>query len=473
MDTESYGLFSLAWTIINYMAVLDLGIGTAVTRYIAQELSLDHRERIQSVFWTAFTMLLILGVVFALLLAMFTPYLVDNAMHIPSHLRTQAKTMFWLLAISIPFIFMNNSMRGGLEAAQRFDIVNLVRTPYNAAIYLLPLMGYFIGWRIDIITGSLLVAIILAFFAYTIGMLSEYPWIYKAISLRLDEAGKITRFSGWVAASNGFSAIFVYVERLLITTTLSLVSLAYFTAPYDALTRIWIIPMSITAVLLPVFSENRTPITSLQQDEKMVSFSMKFLFVIIGPLAAFIVIFSREILSLWLGAEYGLNSSTIAIYLAVGIFFNSFGRIPATLLYGKERPDLPVKLYIVELPLYLLVGYLLILRWGVAGLAFAWLLRTAADTILLFFFTNKLGLIRFNKIITKSTQKYVYSLIGLTATFLLIHQLLGFVSIYISLFMISITALLFGLFVWFILLETYEKTRILSVFQKLIPIKSP
>lgn len=57
--------------------------------------------------------------------------------------------------------------------------------------------------------------------------------------------------------------------------------------------------------------------------------------------------------------------------------------IPAAMIQGEGRPDLCAKLHLLELPLYALIAWGLITRFGIEGSAVAWVLRVAFDALVL------------------------------------------------------------------------------------------
>ncbi len=469
MGIERYGLFSLSWTIINYMAILDFGISTAVTKYMAEELSNPQGNNLANIFWTAFSMILVLGLVISVIFFVSTPFIVENVMNIPDYLVVEAKRMFWILAFSIPFILMNNSLRGGLEAGQRFDIVNLIRTPYNAGIYLIPLVGYIIGWRIDFITALLLIPIIGAFLAYSWGNYFVYPELFRSAGFRLNQPLRILRYSGWVAVSNGMSAVFIYTERILISAILSVAVLAYYSVPYDTLTRLWIIPTSITAVLLPVFSETSTSPRNNEVDNRMISFGIKFVFLSVGPLAIMLAIFSKNILNVWIGSEIAENSAIVASVLVIGVFINSFGRIPATLLNGKEKPDIPAKFTLIEFPCYVVGALFLMKLWGINGAAVAWTLRVSIDTFLLIWIAIRLKFMRKQEIFNFSSVKFLVSLVMLAAVCLIAQNYSNGEQISKLFIMILTIFVGYSALAWLLILDKKERDFIINFTHRLIP----
>ena len=100
------------------------------------------------------------------------------------------------------------------------------------------------------------------------------------------------------------------------------------------------------------------------------------------PAALVCVGLGKEILTVWLGAEFAGQSTRVLQWLALGVLLNGLGQVPSALIQGVGRPDLTFKIHLAELPPYLLAAWLLIRSHGIEGAAIAWAGRTAVDLAL-------------------------------------------------------------------------------------------
>jgi len=108
------------------------------------------------------------------------------------------------------------------------------------------------------------------------------------------------------------------------------------------------------------------------------------------PIVLLATAFAPETLRLWLGQAFAQNGSSVLRWLAAGIFANCVGQLPFVLLQSAGRPDIPAKLQLVELPLYV-VGLVLLMRaFGVRGAAIAWALRLIVEAFFLFLLAHKI-----------------------------------------------------------------------------------
>ena len=123
MGTERFGLFSLCWTILGYFTILDLGLGQTTTKYVTSSLSTNDTRDVYKVIGTTSGILLAFGILLGIAIAIVSPWLIINFLKAPDQLIFEGIQMLRLLAIAIPFIFLSNSLRGALEAKQRFDLI--------------------------------------------------------------------------------------------------------------------------------------------------------------------------------------------------------------------------------------------------------------------------------------------------------------------------------------------------------------
>ncbi|MEM3484677.1 MAG: flippase [Candidatus Methanomethyliaceae archaeon] len=382
LAAERFGLLSIAWVILGYSTVFDLGLGRATTKFVAEVLGKGEDDEVPRLVWTAVTAQVVFGVAGGLALAGVTPLLVGRILNVPPDLAEEAGTTFYLLALSVPVALVSGSFSGALEAAQRFDLVNAVRIPSSCLTFLLPLLGVLLGLDLPGIVALILAARLGTLAAYAMIDLRLFPGLRKyasCYSLFL----RLLSFGGWVMVSSIVGPILVYLDRFLIGSLLSMAAVAYYTAPYEAITRLWIIPVSLTTTLFPAFSA-----LDVVKDKEKVGIlfarSMKYVLLVLGPVILLVELFAEEVLQFWLGAGFAAKSSIALQILAVGVLVNSLAHTPSALLQSAARPDLPAKFHLLELPIYVGIAWFLIAHFGITGAAGAWTLRMALDTVLLF-----------------------------------------------------------------------------------------
>jgi O-antigen/teichoic acid export membrane protein len=409
LGTERFGLLSLAWVILGYFTVFDLGLGRAITKYVAEALGKGENAQVPEIIWTAVTFQAALGIIGAIVLLGITDLLVERVLNIPPELLVEAKDTFHLLALSIPLVLVSSSFSGVLEAAQRFDIVNAVRIPSSILTFILPLVGLYLGFGLP----GIVVLILLA----RLGTLIALAWMDFRIVPELREHSvsfacfsRLFAFGGWVMITSIVGPFLVYLDRFLIGSLLTMAAVAYYTAPYEMVTRLWIVSTSLSMTLFPAFSA----MEGVRDRERLSIFfarSIKYIFLISGTIVVLIIVYAEQILQLWLGSDFAAESTLTMQVLATGVLINSIAHTPFTLLQGVGRPDLPAKLHLIELPIYVGIAWILIGEFGIAGAAGAWTFRVALDSILLFVVTFKIYRISLGLLAKKGMKRAIIGLL--------------------------------------------------------------
>jgi O-antigen/teichoic acid export membrane protein len=200
-------------------------------------------------------------------------------------------------------------------------------------------------------------------------------------------AGRLIAFGGWLTVSNIIAPLMGSFDRFLLGALVSVSAVAFYSTPYEMVTKMWLLPTALTGVLFPAFS------ASFAQDkgrcELLYQRGVKYIFLSLFPAVLIIVTFAGEGMTLWLGREFSANSYKTLQWLAAGVFINSISHIPATFINGCGRPDITTKLNLLELPLYLAGAWFLASRYGINGMAMAWTLRATVDCLILFMIVRR------------------------------------------------------------------------------------
>ena len=77
LGTDRFGLLSLAWVILGYFSLFDLGLGRATTKFVAEVLGKGELARLPGLVWTSFVLHLLLGIAAAVLLGALSPFFVE------------------------------------------------------------------------------------------------------------------------------------------------------------------------------------------------------------------------------------------------------------------------------------------------------------------------------------------------------------------------------------------------------------
>jgi O-antigen/teichoic acid export membrane protein len=418
LGTQRFGILSLIWVVFGYFGFFDLGLGRATTKFIAEALGKGERHKIPKYLWTTAAFQVVLGFVGTLALILMTPLLVEKILNVPQAFIAETKLTFYLIAWALPVTILSMSFRGVLEAAQRFDLVNAVKIPASAAFYLFPLFGVWMGLNLPGIVVLLILSRLLAFLAWVVLCYKTFPELRAPITFCRDAVGPLLSFGGWVALSGVIWPVIASIDRLLIGSLLTMDSVSFYSAPYEVVMRLGIIPGSLAMTLFPAFSHLDGG-KELRQTQALYGRSTKYLLIVSGAVALPMILLARPILEIWLGPEFARQSTLVFQILVFGFLLNSLSSIPFGYLQAVGRADLPTKIQLVELVGYIPVLWILIKWQGIVGAAAAWTLRVSAEMFLLFFAARKAGKMNVSGLQSSGTLRALPIILGISAMGLL------------------------------------------------------
>lgn len=378
-----FGLLGLAWAVLGLAGAFDMGLGRATVRFAADHFQAGRAAAFRQIVTASSLLQLVLGAVAGAIVAGCTPLIVSRVLGVPPSMQSEARAAFFLLAAMLPFVLLVLNLRGVLEAAQRFDLANAIRVAGSSAVFALPAIGAGIGLRLPGIMVLLLAGrIVTCGAAATLLRRAVAAWRWE---LPTDWRSLIplASFSGWVAVSNVLSPVLVYLDRFLLGAVAGVTAVAYYTAPFEAVSRLSIVPAGLATALFPTFT-----VLSVRGEHgrltTLLARSLRHLVLILAVPAMLLMVFAHDLLALWLGDVYADQATLAVRILTLGIFVNALAHLPHGFLQAIGRPDLTAKFHLVELPIYGLAAWWLVGAYGIPGAAAAWACRATVDAVFLF-----------------------------------------------------------------------------------------
>ncbi|HEV2989809.1 MAG TPA: flippase [Candidatus Angelobacter sp.] len=459
LGVERFGILSITWTLLGYASQFDLGLGRAITKYVAECLGRGDTQSLPGLFWTSLLTQMVFGILAALLLGGVSLGLIDyRILKISPDQVAEARNVLLILAASLPVVIASNSLRGMLEAGQQFTIINYIKIPANISVFLFPVLGIPLGIRLPGIVLLLVAARFASAIAFLVCCFKFFPVLRRRMVFNAKLVRPLFVYGGWVTVSNLIGPLLMYVDRFFIGAMLSVAAVGYYTAPYEIATKIWLIPTSLLATVFPAFSTLYAS-ESHQRMEELYSRSLKSILLVSGPMLLILAAFSRQILSAWLGPDFAAKSASTLEVLCLAVLINCIAFVPFGLLQGLGRPDLTAKFHLLETPFYALALWFLLPRFGLVGAAWAWVLRISLDAALLFFAVLKLKFVSPRVMIERPLKRTLMALV-LPAVLLPLSWINT--SFAAQLALSSLVLLVFVTAVWGYVLDDNERTLLLS-----------
>lgn len=397
---EKFGFFMLAWGLVGFSNVLDLGIGRATTYELARLKSgpttetptgphigplslLATAERLSWGFGLAGTLVIIALVQTGLYrLLTYTPALEQDIVRCG-----------WILAFTLPFQVTTALYRGVGEAYGHYCGISIIRVAVGAANLALPAALSFVTHDLVAIVATLLLSRVLSLGAYRMLAFRQISPDRSSVSASVsgpgpnqsafhwDTARSLFTFGLWHTVSSVLNPLMAQSDRFMIGSLITVAAVSAYAVPYEVTTKVLIIPAAVTTVLFPSLA------TGLIGDEaKALRMFWRWFLATSAVMAAAALTFyvlAAWLLRLWLGAALPQDAVPVARVIALGLIPYTVGTLMVSLLHAYKRPDITAKAHLMQAPVYIACSYWGIVHYGVIGAAYVWSSRMAVDALML------------------------------------------------------------------------------------------
>ncbi|KKO61591.1 Polysaccharide biosynthesis protein [Janthinobacterium sp. KBS0711] len=382
LGDERFGMLTLIWAVVSYFGLFDLGLGRALTLQISQLMADKRDADLPSLIYTSLLIMAALGLFAGMLMWLGADW---GAAHMAGGVNTgEISGSVKVMAMAMPFIVLTSGLRGILEARGAFGIINMIRLPMGMFTFLGPL-AVVLWYKNDLIavTVALTIGRIVACLAHVYYAIRSLPGMLNDRRYRRELIRGLISSGGWMTVSNVISPLMGYMDRFLIGATISAAAVAYYVTPFEVISKLWIIPGALTAVLFPRFTGEL--FANGKESPTIFRKALLMLFLVIYPSALFFGIFAQDFLRLWINPEFAEKSYFLLQVFSLGIMINCMAHIPFTLIQGAGKVRVTAMIHLVQFPFFILILWLATSRYGLVGAVGAWLARMLIDAFIMFF----------------------------------------------------------------------------------------
>ncbi len=447
---ERFGFLTIVWALLGYLNLFDLGLSRALTNALAERLATGHSDDRADLIWTSLISMSCLAVAASVLLFTVSGHLLTSLIKVSHELFFEFSLSLKVIALAVPATILSSGLKGLLEAHQRFLYTNAIQILLGISTFLLPLIAVIFWHSLVPIVSLIAAARYGALIIYVYAALKTEPALKAMRPFTIGQFKQQFSYGGWVTVSTVIGPVMVYFDRFIIASVLSVSVVAYYTVPYEVISRISLISLAVSSALFPALSAA----IAIDRTQAITIFDrgLRYVLLLVFPVVFILFGFAKTGLTLWLNHDFALKSLAIAHWLLAGIFLNCLAFIPYSFIHSLKRPDITAKIHLIELPFYLLTLLWLLKDYGIIGAAIAWSLRAGIDCVLLSFMTYKLIPETFKTIAQN----------GLITIFCLVAFLLNSTltdSPYLW-YYITVVIIAFCILAWFFILTTKERAII-------------
>lgn len=462
LGQEEYGLYQLVGSLSAYLSVLDLGLSSTVTRYVAKYRTHGDRvgqERFVSLVFIIYAVLAVLVIVAGMGLYRFLPALFQRALTTKE--LAKARTMFLLLVASASVTVLTNGFRGVCTAYERFVFLRLqdIAQILLRVVVLVILLSRGYG-AVAIVVTDLVLNVLFA----------GLRIIYTSVRLRLHfslQSAEWTLFSEVI----GF-AVFIFLNTIINQIYWKTGNIILGVLTNTALVAVYSIGVQVSAIYLTfstaissvLLPQTVTAVENHASGSDLTDLMIRMgriQLLILGLILTGFVSFGQEFILLWVGSGYEAAFS-VAFIVLVPLTIPLVQNVGIAILQAKNKHQFRSLAYLVCALLNVVISIVLVPTVGITGAAWGTAIGlTLGNIIVINIYYHRVIGLEIPRFFIELSQGILPILLLMLAVGAGINRLWGANSWLNLLAKITAFALLYAVGMWTVGMNTYEKRLIL------------
>lgn len=337
LGVDAFGVYSIIGVVMGYFSFLDLGLGNAIIKYLAEYYGKKDYKKMSQIIGTSLFVYTIIGLFGASLLTISTGFIINQLLHIPQNLKET--TYFALYVSALGFLInMPLAIYGNIpNALQRMDITNI----RNIIIGTLNILGIVLilsfgrGLK-EIVVLNVFLSII-GIIVYIIVSKRLLPEVSFRIYFDKKMFGQLLGFGIFKFLNQISGQIIFHLDKFLIGLFLPIAWVSYYTVPLTLSQKAMSLMFNIAGAFFPTASElsgreDKTPFYELYLR------SMKMVSILVVPLFTTLFLYAREILTFWVKGDFPEKATLTLKLLALAYLIQSFTTVPSLAAESMGKP---------------------------------------------------------------------------------------------------------------------------------------
>ena len=365
LGTSTFGVWSLALSIVGQLAIIQFGLNTSIPQQVAAVLARGDRDELDKIFSTSFAVYVVCGA-FTLLatgaLVIWAPLLFK----VPAAQMGLVRWTLFLLGINQALNFIIALRDALVFGSGRMFMTSSINMLVNVLITLGFIGMALIGWGTIGMAIVFLIATVVNIALYQKFLSDDFSGLrprWSAVNREtLNRLLRIGRNSFAVSLSGAFS---FNANNLILGALLTPQSLAYYALSVRLVLFVNALSTKFSSVSLPVYSQAYAA-GDVAQMRRIFTESITFAMGIVVPFLLVSMVLGPRLILAWVGPG---NEAAAGLWvLGMATFLCRLpGGIGITLLNGADKAHLIIKVYLAASIVDVILSYFLTRAVGAAG----------------------------------------------------------------------------------------------------------
>ena len=364
---NEYGLWSLCFVVMSFLAMTSMGIEGAYIKYVAEFHAHQQSDRINRLLSTGLVLTSLIALVFLCGLWLSMDWLLD-LLKISASLRDTARVLFLGTGLAFALDISLNGFGRVLDGMQQIELTSRVRFVTTFLEIVLIILFLVSGFGIFGLLAAFLIRYLLAI------LINMYLAFRLIPELRIgfgycDRASlKLLLKYGGQLQFLGFVGIFMGTfDRLVITRFLGLAATGLYEVGRKLPATGTSIPAVISGAMMPALSHLQS-LQDMTQARALFMVASRYMAMISAYIFTSLFVVAPYAIYVWLGPGYD-EAVGVMYVISAGALINLLTGTGSAATKGFGRLDLEMKYALLNLLLCLVMAPLLTLQFGLIGAA--------------------------------------------------------------------------------------------------------
>lgn len=381
LGNDAYGLWVLANSLTLYLSLFNLGVSSAVVRYVARFHADENDEEANAVIASALAIFVVVGIAVIFTSFVLATLLVPR-LHIPEAYQFTARTIVVIGGFNVAVTLVGGVFGGVLTALHRFDMFNLVAV-VNSSLTAIAVV-------IILLRKPNLISLALVYLLFAIAATFAYSAVasrlYPAMRIRIAGSDRehlklIFSFSNYAFLLQvSFNLIF-YTDSIIIGTFLSVSLIAFFAIAGNLIFYSRAFISGLSSLMTPRVSVMEVR-GAEHEVQRLTLRATRCATVVVLPIALTFLLRGGTFIRLWMGPGYAEQSSRVLSILAVGLIFFAADQVATATMLGLDKHRTVMLAVLSEAVCNLAISIALVPRMGIFGVAWGTTLPSLAVSLL-------------------------------------------------------------------------------------------
>ena len=374
LGESSYGVLTLITAIIGYFAIIDINITAGSVKYVAEHHATGNTRLRNQTLTSGFAVYLLIGVVGAGLILLFSDTLISRVFAVPNAVRAEAGATLQLAAFGFLFGQMQIYLNSVPQAIRRYDQSALAESLFGVLTPLSAVLILWLGYGLFEVVAVRIAASVLNILVLG-GIIRR---LMPDVAFELPDRKTLTslgRFSGLAYLNRLATVAYAQGDKLILGALVSMSALTHYAVPFMLVNRVFSLSYRLGSVMFPVASAMAAN-QEIDRLRELYLYAARYVFFVNCALAVLLTTLAHEILLYWIGPSLAASGAGIMVLITLSSLVDSLTNAPSLVNDGLGKPHITGSFAISRAILGVGLTLLLVNLFGVMGAAFAQLITS-------------------------------------------------------------------------------------------------